>query len=165
MKNLLTFIYRAFYGFFGGRSWIWKVIIAGSRDFNDHKLLKWYSDSIIIFLATVFRVVSIFEPPCSWTYNNWPAICIKTRKMHHETPNAPGSAKMHHAFLEMHQGKWKMHHALLRDAPRISHSIKIWVLSHKRTVILIELPFFSFCDRMLWVDEAESLSAMLDDDW
>ncbi|MBQ9508857.1 MAG: hypothetical protein IJR53_05520, partial [Bacteroidales bacterium] len=61
----------------------------GSRDFNDHKLLKWYSDSIIIFLATVFRVVSIFEPPCSWTYNNWPAICIKTCKMHHETPPLP----------------------------------------------------------------------------
>jgi len=33
------------------------------------------------------------------------------------------------------------------------------------TVILIELPCFSFCDRMLLVDEAESLSAMLDDDW
>ncbi len=36
---------------------------------------------------------------------------------------------MHHAFSEMHHEKRKMHHALLRDAPRISHSIKIWVLS------------------------------------
>ncbi len=33
-----------------------------------------------IFLATVFRVVSIFEPPSSWTYNNRPAICLRLAK-------------------------------------------------------------------------------------
>jgi hypothetical protein len=36
-------------------------------------------------------------------------------------------------------------------------------LRHKRTVILIELPFFSFC-AMISVDMAEGLSALLDDD-
>jgi len=29
---------------------------------------------------------------------------------------------------------------------------------------LIELPFFSFCDKMTQTDKAEGLSALLDDD-
>ena len=44
---------------------------------------------------------------------------------------------MHQAFSEMHPGKQKMHHALLRDAPGISHSINFIVLSHKGTLIMI----------------------------
>ena len=41
------------------------------------------------------------------------------------------------------------------------------VLSHRSTVILIELPCYSFCDRMeaAKVDEAEGLSTLLDDNW
>ena len=39
------------------------------------------------------------------------------------------------------------------------------VLTHKRTVILIELPFFSFLCYDEREDEAEGMSALLDDDW
>ena len=49
-------------------------------------------------------------------------------------------------------------------APPPGNSIKTVQQIHKSTVILIELPCFSFC-AMMEVDEAEGLSAMLDDDW
>ena len=53
----------------------------------------------------------------------------------HQAPfqNAPRKWEMHHAFSEMHQGNRE-------NATLLSHSIKIVVLSHIRTVILIELP-------------------------
>ena len=39
------------------------------------------------------------------------------------------------------------------------------VLTQKRTVILIELPFFSFRDKMTQTNKAEGLPALLADDW
>ena len=56
--------------------------------------------------------------------------CTTKPQMHQALP------KMHHSFSEMHQGKRKMHHALLCDATRISHSIKIGILSQRKPCIL-----------------------------
>ena len=57
------------------------------------------------------------------------------RSMHQASfQNAPRKWEMHQAFSEVHQGKRE-------NAPSLSHSIKIVVLSHNCTLILIRLSF------------------------
>ncbi len=53
-----------------------------------------------------------------------------------------------------------------KQALRSYPSAIVSVQGYKRTVFSKELPFFSFYDKMiLKLDEAEGLSALLDDDW
>lgn len=44
----------------------------------------------------------------------------------------------------MHHGFSEMHHALVRDAPKNYHSIKVNVQGHKNTVFLTKTVFFVF---------------------
>ena len=63
------------------------------------------------------------------------------RSMHQASfQNAPRKWEMHQAFSEMHQGKRK-------NATDFSHSIKIVVLSHNSTLILIRSAYCFFVPR------------------
>ena len=76
----------------------------------------------------------MFVPGCTTKAGNAP----RFRTLHQAlSKNAPRKQEMHQAFSEMHQGKRK-------NATDFSHSIKIVVLSHNSTLILIESGYCYF---------------------